>query len=52
MTFAQDQAISIGFLGIVGIDREAIEIEVDEDVGDRQRTTDVAGAGIEYRTNN
>jgi hypothetical protein len=49
MALTEDQAVAIGLARIVWVDREPVEIEIDEDVRDRKRTTDVPGASLEHR---
>ena len=52
MPFTENQAVAIHFPRVGRIDRETIEVEIHQDVGNRKRAADVAGAGIEYRTKN
>lgn len=52
MTLAENEAISIGFVRFEWIDSQAVEIEIDQNIGDREGTADMPSAGMEYRTEN
>ena len=48
----QYDSVSIGKLRFAGIDMDSVEVEVGQNIGDRQRTANMTGACIEDCTQN